>query len=116
MTAKVTFKPTGPEATLPGHAHASRTWEIKRDGAVIGVIESSLRDLYGDFANPGYSVVVSAQIYGEAKTFRKASFAMDNRSVREARGNISHYVNQAKDWAKRTCAFHDKQSSGVEGV
>lgn len=99
MTAKVTFKPDGPEGQSHNGNAVVRAWSIKVGGEVIGTITSSIRDLYGSYSNPGYSVVVQADIVGHEKPYYRSSFAMDNRSIREARDNRSHYVREAKKWA-----------------
>lgn len=109
MTQKITFKPQGAEGRLPGQNRITRTWDIKCDGVVVGTIESSIRDLNGDYSNPGYSVVVTSEIYGVVSKYYRTSNVFSNRSAREARENRSIYVSEAKVWATRTCRAQDKQ-------
>ncbi|MFG5864437.1 hypothetical protein [Metapseudomonas sp. CR1201] len=99
--SKVTFKPIGPDYRHRGDTKITKVWEIKRDGEVIGHIDSTIHDLNQDYANPGYSVTVSAVIEGREKKFYRNSGTFSNRSLKESMENRSYYVNQAKDWAKR---------------
>ncbi|MDH4581425.1 hypothetical protein E8F20_05985 [Pseudomonas sp. BN415] len=99
--SNVTFKPMGPDFRQAGNCTVTKQWEIKRDGEVVGAIESTIRDLNQDYASPGYSVTVIASINGVEKSFRRNSGTFSNRSMREAMSNRSYYVSQAKDWAKK---------------
>lgn len=103
---KMTFKPTGADFKLPGNNTVTRDWDIKVNGAVVGSIDSTIRDLNGDLSNPGYSVTVSASINGVTQTFYKNSGTFSNRSAREARENRSRYISAAKEWAERAISAH----------
>ena len=98
---KITFKPRGPEFKWPGGNTVDKEWDVMLDGKPVGVIQSCIRDLWMDRANPGYSVVVDAHMVGYEKPFREYSAAFSNRSAKEARENRSIYFNRAKQWAKR---------------
>lgn len=98
---KVTFKPRAAEFSAAGHNTTEKEWDIFLGGKIVGSIESTIRDLYMDRSNPGYSVTVAAHIAGKEKPFREYSAAFSNRCAKEARENRSTYVRRAKDWARK---------------
>jgi hypothetical protein len=97
---KIKFKPHV-FPTVPGGNTVDKDWDVIVDGNVVGLIESCIRDLWMDRSNPGYSVTLTAKIFGSEKTFREYSAAFSNRSAKEARENRSIYFNRAKKWATK---------------
>jgi len=98
---KLVFKPRQPEFAMPGHNTVEKSWDVLLDGNLVGTIHSTIRDLWMDRSNPGYSVTVDANLSGREKPFREYSAAFSNRSAKEARENRSIYVRRAKAWAKK---------------
>lgn len=102
--SKVTFKPVSEQYSMPGDNCVRKEWDIKDGKEVVGIIVSTIRDLNQDYANPGYSVTVMVTLNGKEKAFYRFSNAMSNRSMAEAKGNRSSYVNAAKAWVLRAVA------------
>jgi len=101
MTRKITFKPQEAEFCRPGDNTTNKYIDVKLDGKIVGIIDTSIRDLYQDRSNPGYSVTVSAVITGTDKKFYRNSTAFSNRTAKEARENRTSYIKEAKEWAKK---------------